>query len=133
MRSTGIPVVIVIAFVSQVAAFAAPADIPRIDVQNTCKIAARAMVQLMGGSTAGNDTEICLSSEYRAREQLVKDWGTYSSEDRSRCVRTGVYLPSYVEWLTCLEMERDVRKMKIDQPDPKGPITLPKVTPGTLW
>ena len=28
-------------------------------------------------------------------------------------MRTDVYLPSYVEWLTCLEMERDVRKMQV--------------------
>jgi hypothetical protein len=112
------------------AAFAQP---PTVDIEGTCKLAANAMVQLMGGSTAGNDTEICLGSEQRARDQLVKDWGTYSAGDRQRCVRPGVYLPSYVEWLTCLEMERDVRKMKIDTPDPRAPITLPIVRPGTLW
>jgi len=120
------------ALLASTAAFA-QSGIPTVDIQNTCKLAASAMVQLMGGSTAGNDTEICLGSEQRAREQLVKDWGTYSADDRNRCVRTGVYLPSYVEWLTCLEMERDVRKMKIDMPDPRAPITLPIVKPGTLW
>jgi hypothetical protein len=133
MRSTTIATAVLIALASPVTAVAAPSDVPTVDINGTCKIAAHAMVQLMGGSTAGNDTEICLSSEQRARDQLVKDWSTYSATDRSRCVRTGVYLPSYVEWLTCLEMERDVRKMKIDQPDPRAPVTLPKVTPGTLW
>ena len=76
---------------------------------------------------------MCLSSEQRARDQLIKDWSTYSSVDRARCVRLAVYLPSYVEWLTCLEMERDVRKMKTDQPDPRRPVTLPRVRPGLLW
>jgi hypothetical protein len=121
-----------LALLASGAAFA-QSGIPTVDIQGTCKAAASAMVQLMGGSTAGNDTEICLGSEQRARDQLVKDWGTYSAGDRDRCVRTGVYLPSYVEWLTCLEMERDVRKMKIDMPDPRAPVTLPIVKPGTLW
>src|SRR5262245_58665865 len=121
------------ALFASTATFAQSAGIPTVDIQGTCKAAASAMVQLMGGSTAGNDQGICLGSEQRAREQLVKDWGTYSADDRNRCVRTGVYLPSYVEWLTCLEMERDVRKMKIDTPDPRGVITLPIVRPGTLW
>ncbi|MFL6797456.1 MAG: hypothetical protein ACJ8F3_08595 [Xanthobacteraceae bacterium] len=107
--------------------------VPTIDIQKTCKTAAAAMLQLMGGSTAGNDTEICLGSEQRAREQLVKDWDTYSARDRARCVRTGVYLPSYVEWLTCLEMERDARKMNSNMSDPRAPVTLPIVKPGTLW
>jgi hypothetical protein len=120
------------ALLASTAAFA-QSGIPTVDIQGTCKAAASAMVMLMGGSTAGNDTEICLGSEQRARDQLVKDWGTYSATDRTRCVRTGVYLPSYVEWLTCLEMERDVRKMKIDTPDPRAPVALPVVKPGTLW
>jgi hypothetical protein len=114
-------------------AFAARGNVPTVDIRNTCKIAAGAMVQLMGSTSMDRDIEICLGSEQSARDQLVKDWDTYSSRDRERCVRTGVYLPSYVEWLTCLEMERDVRKMNINQPDPRAPITLPIVRPGRLW
>jgi hypothetical protein len=48
-------------------------------------------------------------------------------------VNPGVYLPSYVEWLTCLEMERDARKLNIEQVDPRAPITLPIVRPSRLW
>ncbi len=124
------------ALLSQVAtaAFAAP-NVPTVDIRGTCRAAAGAMVSLMGGSSMERDIEICLSSEQSAREQLLKDWATYSVQDRARCVRPGVYLPSYVEWLTCLEMERDVRKMKLEQPDPggRGVITLPIVRPGRLW
>jgi hypothetical protein len=114
-------------------AVAARGGVPTIDIQNTCKIAAGAMVRLMGDSTLEKDTEICLGSEQSARDQLVKDWDTYSARDRGRCVNPGVYLPSYVEWLTCLEMERDVRKMNIEQVDPRAPITLPIVRPSRLW
>jgi hypothetical protein len=86
--------------------------IPSIDVQNTCRVAASAMVRLIGGTTTENALSACLSSEQGAREQLVKGWSTFSASDRNQCVRPDVYLPSYVEWLTCLEMERDVRKMR---------------------
>ena len=114
-------------------AFEAAADVPTVDIQNTCRIAATAMLQLMGGSSIDGDRDICLGSERGARTQLVKDWTAYASEDKSRCVQTKVYLPSYVEWLTCLEMARDARKMGFDNPHPRAPVRLPRVTPGTLW
>ncbi len=134
MHPTGILAVLAaLVSCSAVAAFAQPSGVPTTDVQKTCRAASGAMVQLMGGSSPEHDLEICLSAEQRAREQLVKDWTTYSSGDRAQCVRTTVYLPSYVEWLTCLEMERDVRKMKIDQPNPSAATKLPFVRPGTLW
>ena len=36
-------------------------------------------------------------------------------------------LPSYVEWLTCLELERDVRGMTRETQFGPGPYKLPKV------
>src|SRR6266540_744991 len=105
-------------------------DVPAIDIQKTCKAAAGAMVSLMGGTTTEQDVNACLDSEQKARDQIVKDQATFSGADKKQCMRTGVYLPSYVEWLTCLEMERDVRKME-RQPAGfgTGPWTLPKVSP----
>jgi hypothetical protein len=132
MRSTFAIKAVAAAIFSHVA-FSAAADVPTVDIESTCSIAATAMVQLMGNSTVDSDRNICLGSERGAHTALSKDWGSYPAEDRDRCVQTRVYLPSYVEWLTCLEMERDVRKMRINQPNPRAPITLPKVTPGRLW
>src|SRR5262245_64126439 len=108
----------------------AQAQIPHINVEETCRAAARAMVSLMGGSTTEQDRKACLDSEQKAREQIIKDQATYSSADKRRCMRTGVYLPSYVEWLTCLEMERDVRKMRQGEPPATDTVTLPRVRPG---
>jgi hypothetical protein len=90
------------------------------------------MVQLMGGSTAGNDLDICVRGEEAARQQLTKDWGTYKAADKTLCVQPKVYLPSYMEWLTCLEMERDVTKARgmAVGPDPNAPMTLPVVPAG---
>ena len=63
----------------------------------------------------------------KARDQIVKDRATYAAADKVQCMRTDVYLPSYVEWLTCLEMERDVRKMQQEEQFGAGPWTLPRV------
>jgi hypothetical protein len=109
----------------------AQAQIPHINIEDTCRAAARAMVGLMGGSTTEQDRNACLDSEQKAREQIIKDQATYSSADKRRCMRTSVYLPTYVEWLTCLEMERDVRKMRSEEPPATDAMTLPKVRPRT--
>jgi hypothetical protein len=106
------------------------ADIPQIDIEETCHAAARAMVSLMGGSTTEQDRQACLDSEQKAREQIIKDQATYSSADERQCIRTSVYLPSYVEWLTCLEMERDVRKIRQGEPPATDAMTL---RPGTNY
>src|SRR6266446_2126212 len=104
-------------------------QVPTIDIQKTCQVAAGAMLSLMGGTTTEQDVNACLDSEQKARDQLVKDLATYSSAYKAQCMRTDVYLPSYVEWLTCLEMERDVRKERRQEETigQGGPYTLPKV------
>src|SRR5262245_8681415 len=104
-------------------------EVPTVDIQKTCQSAAGAMVSLMGGTTTEQDVNACLDSEQKARDQIVKDRATYSAADKKQCMRTDNYLPSYVEWLTCLEMERDVRKMERPQQFGAGPWTLPKVRP----
>ena len=104
-------------------------EVPSIDIQKTCQAAAGAMVSLMGGTNTEQDVNACLDSEQKARDQIVKDGATYASADKKQCMRTDVYLPSYVEWLTCLEMERDVRKMRGEDQFGAGPYTLPKVSP----
>jgi hypothetical protein len=102
-------------------------EVPTIDIKKTCQAAAGVMVSLMGGTTTDQDINSCLDSEQKARDQIIKDLATYASADKVQCMRTDVYLPSYVEWLTCLEMERDVRKMQREDQFGSGPYTLPKV------
>jgi hypothetical protein len=91
--------------IAAIVAGTAQAQIPSINIEQTCRAAASAMAG-MSGSTTEQDVKSCLDSEQKAREQIIKDQATYSTADKKRCMRTGTYLPSYVEWLTCLEMER---------------------------
>jgi hypothetical protein len=47
------------------------AQIPHINIEETCRAAARAMVGLMGGSTTEQDANACLDSEQKAQEQII--------------------------------------------------------------
>jgi hypothetical protein len=71
--------------------------------------------QEAGGSIFGPNNafgvDSCLRQEQEARQQIINNWTTYPVPDRQKCINTKVYNPSYVEWITCLEMYRDVRSL----------------------
>jgi hypothetical protein len=115
-----------------VLAYTAQAQVPTINIRETCQAAAGVMVNLMGGSTAQNDVQICLEGEEKARQQMIKDWSTFQPSDRAGCIQTRGYLPSYVEWLTCFEMNKSVRDARQQQgrglqelTNADGSITMP--------
>jgi hypothetical protein len=89
------------------AAHRARASIPTIDVEKTCRTGR----PLIGTGPDEKQIERCVSDEQKARETMAGQWEEFTARDKARCVQPGVYLPSYVEWLTCLEMERDVRAL----------------------
>ena len=83
--------------------------VPKTDLQKFCKETSSALATNL--STQG-DVDVCMSDEQAARDQLVKDWATYPALTKTTCVQPNEYLPSYIEWLTCIEMTRDVLKMR---------------------
>jgi hypothetical protein len=111
------------------------AQVPTINRQEACRAASGVMLALMGGSTTANDMQICMDTENKAREQIVKDWGTYDAFDQAGCIQPRVYLPSYVEWLTCFEMNKVVREARktrnVPFDSPNAPVTLPRVQWGS--
>jgi hypothetical protein len=84
---------------------------PTIDIQTTCQENVKALGTFLGREI-GQDLSSCLMDEQAAREQLVKDWATYPAIAKTRCVTPTEYLPGYVESQTCLELTRDVLKMR---------------------
>ncbi len=90
---------------------AAGGGVPTLKVESSCRAAG------VAGMIVGRTTESCLNDEKAARDQLTKDWGTFSADDKSHClsmVTTGGS-PSYVELLSCLEMSRDAKKIAQDR------------------
>ena len=84
---------------------------PTIDIQKTCRENVSALSTMLGGEIQ-QDLQVCLMDEQAARDQLVKDWATYSALAKSRCVNPKEYLPGYIEWQTCLEMTQGVINMR---------------------
>ena len=106
----------------------ANAQAPSIDVVQTC----RTVSSVTTAATTQQDVDYCLRSEQRALVQLTRSWNSFSDADRQQCVRPNVYLPSYVEWVTCLEMERDARKLRNGEPILVGSDRLPVELPAAL-
>jgi hypothetical protein len=87
------------------------ANVPTIDFRKGCQAAEKDMASIFGplsGPTVGT----CLQQEQDARQQIINNWTKYPAEDRQRCINTTAYLPSYVEWITCLEMYRDLKSLE---------------------
>jgi hypothetical protein len=52
--------------------------------------------------------------EQAAREELVKQWAQFTPADKAHCLRLSTLAgdPTYTELITCLEIEREVRKVR---------------------
>jgi len=105
-------------------------QVPTVDIAATCRAAAAVTVSLLG-STGTNDFQVCMDGENKARETIIKDWSAYAASDRVGCIQTNVYLPTYVEWLTCIEMNKAVREARKSSgtpaDNPNARVTLPRV------
>ena len=85
-------------------------EIPTLDVGPVCRgIASQSGESLEAGLRSTSDQ--CVQSEQQVREQLKKEWSTFSAADKRHCVTLSKIggESSYTELLTCLEMARDVR------------------------
>ena len=86
-------------------------DIPTLDVNPVCRgIATQGELEVGLQQTSFQQ---CVQSEHAVREQIKKEWPTFSTADKTHCValaKTGGE-SSYTELITCMEMARDVRKL----------------------
>jgi hypothetical protein len=92
-------------------AFAAADGPPSLNVKPSCEAAAdRTAMEQTPGSNA-RDVASCMRDENEARDQLAKEWAQFSRGDQQSCTsitNTGG-IPSYVELLVCLEMNREAK------------------------
>jgi hypothetical protein len=75
--------------------------VPKFDIARECQ-------------NEGGGKEIqkrCADDETQARDQLQTEWKQFTRSARIQCMQETSMdgTPSYVEFVTCLEMERDVR------------------------
>ena len=98
-------------FAGASAATAQRGAIPTIDVQKGCR-AAEAELRILFSDQTSDVYQACVNDEQGGRDQLAKDWETFPALAKRLCVQPNQYLPSYVEWLTCIELTRDVINLR---------------------
>src|SRR5215468_11456592 len=97
-------------------------DIPTLDVNPVCRgIASQSSLE---AGLQQPKFDQCVQSEQTTREQLKKEWSTFSASDKTHCValaKTGGE-SSYTELITCMEMARDVRKLHSEADKSSAPV-----------
>jgi hypothetical protein len=101
----------------QLITLAATGDrVPQLDVEPVCKGIAEQGGVTYRDPAVPQEKKNCIESEQAVREQLVKQWSSFSADDRTHCINETTMggESSYTELLTCLEMARDVRAMRAE-------------------
>ena len=74
---------------------------PTIDVNAICKPAREAALP----EDKAGAFQSCVREETSARDEVQKSWGQFSASARADCVFPSGVAESYVEMLTCLQLE----------------------------
>jgi hypothetical protein len=101
--------------------------VPKLNVEQVCEGIAQQGGVTFHDPAIAQEKKNCLDSEAAIRDQLAKQWAGFNAADRTHCVNESVMGgdSSYTELLTCLEMARDVRAMRVEQGRPPGTTTTP--------
>jgi hypothetical protein len=99
-------------------------DIPTLDVNPVCR-----GIATQGELEAGlqqTSFQQCVQSEQAVRDELKKQWSTFTTADKTDCValaKTGGE-SSYTELITCMEMARDVRQLHSQADNSSAPVPV---------
>jgi hypothetical protein len=99
--------------------------VPQLDVEPVCKGIAEQGGVTFRDPAVPQEKKNCIESELTVREELVKQWSSFSADDRTHCINETTMggESSYTELLTCLEMARDVRAMRAEANASRGGAT----------
>lgn len=97
-------------------------SIPTTDPQKICRNA-REAAAAQDQQTA---YDACLRDEQAARDQLRKNWDHFPASARDTCAEPEAMSPSYVEVLTCLEMQSGANFSGGTSKTPITPLSPPQ-------
>ncbi len=81
--------------------------VPNLDVKGSCTDAQK----FSTGDDKSTAFKGCLQDEMNAKSELGRRWSSFKPKDRTNCVEQARFpSPSYVEVLTCLEMDADAMR-----------------------
>jgi hypothetical protein len=74
----------------------------------------------------------CLGQEQIARGKLAEEWPRFTAREKARCAADARYAgaPSYVGWLTCLQINADTRGVPAAIGAPRESTTTGAATAG---
>jgi hypothetical protein len=115
-----LPACIAVAFLMAPIFPAQSDDTPVLNVLPLC----RGIVSQDDDSLEAGDRSVslkqCLAAEQEDRETMKKEWSTFSTSDKKNCTAEATMggESSYTDLITCLEMARDVKKLKLTPASP---------------
>src|SRR5262249_30798939 len=119
-------VIVVLAFLSFSISPARSDQYPVLNVTPVCRgIASQSSLEAGLKATSFDQ---CVKGEQDNREAMIKEWSTFNSDDKRHCIAETTMggESSYTELITCLEMARDVRKMRSEE---RGSSAAQKASP----
>lgn len=109
------------------ASWARSDGVPDLHVEQLCRGIASQSSDPMAENYPAVSFERCMQAEREDREQIQKQWGEYSSEEKLHCVAEASAggSASYTELLTCLEMAKIVKELRQSSPNSayKSPVS----------
>jgi hypothetical protein len=99
-------------------------SLPKLDLRATCR---RAQPLVAGEEDA---YQSCLTDEVGAQKELSHKWFSFRAEARAICTRETQIGgdPSFVELITCLELDQQATQSRTNNAKPMEPASLPAVS-----
>lgn len=90
--------------------------VPQFNIEPTCHAVAQAAPGL------NRDDDSCKRDERAAHDKIEQQWSGYTETQRDHCARLSTLggFPSYVELLTCLEIDKAAKNMPAEERGPRA-------------
>jgi hypothetical protein len=105
--------------------------VPYLNVNEVCDGIAKQGGVTFHDPAIAKEKQVCLESEEAMRQEIAKQWSTFAASDKIACTnesRMGGE-SSYTELLTCLEMARDVKRLREEYMKASSEAAKPKTAP----
>ena len=102
-----------IILLTTVAAASKDDSLPNIDIKKWCDHRAKSSADMLGDKSAtARIFDSCMKSEREARAALVAAWKDIPPYYKTRCIKPNDYSPSHIEWIACLELNIEVKRLR---------------------
>lgn len=111
---------------------AATGAIPQIDLQARCRNTERVVEDMMTNTAQpGAAFDICVRAEGQARDALQAAWAEMPQPYKNFCIRPGDYSASYIEWIACVELLIELKRLRTATP--AKPETRLRLCPAMVY